>query len=1367
MSKAASRKVVSLVTAALTAFSGVSPVFGAADAVNPAGKAPSANTAAPQVPATVFQDTYGHWGGQAISEWSGYGVVNGYNGQFRPNAPVTRAEFATMIDNVMQYIERGPNSFSDVKEGQWYADAVLKLSAAGVMKGSGGKALPGSSITRQEAAVMMSGAFSAGKQGAAVSFKDSGDIAGWARGAVQDLAGRHVIGGLPDGSFKPGAYLTRAEAVTLFDNLVANLIHKPGEYTGDVTGNVVVNTAGASLKNMKIDGDVYIAQGVGEGEVTFDNVVIKGTVHVQGGGEHSIIFNNVDVQGSLVVNKYNGKVRILATGSTSVSVTVLESGALLVTKELTGGGFETVEISAEVTQGQEIKLDGSFNKIINRSSQASITATGTIKEFVAETAAALKGDVKVEKVSGAAGSAVTVNGAAVQPSASPAPSAGAAAGGAASGGSGAGGGTGGTGGGSGGSGDGGGNGGTDGGSQTVAVTGVTASEVEFVLQVGESKQLTAAVLPAGASNPAVTWTAAPGSEAIEVTSGGLVTAKAPGTGTAVVTTQDGGFTASVKVNVEPAAFGVSLAPYAGSLIAPDAQIEEAVRTNSASVHIAPVEGSLTSKNAYATVLSASSPLQPTSVGHAVYAVLTLTDRDGTEIADLSSVRLTVNGATYSPDFGAGLTAQARKGSLVLPLNVEQPDKPARYNVILAGANHADTTLTIAYRPFGMPLLRAVGPVTGEAVVGAELSAGAAEYEGTPAGDQAAYQWYRSDSEKGLYTPIAGATSAKYTASEADAGMFLRVQATAGDVHATGSALSPAFGPVQKPFSAEEVIAAIKAEYLGKNADAGQITGNLALPQTLANYPGVTLAWSTSNPEAVSAAGIVTRHQENDQLVSLTVTLGGRAAGSHTFNLIVRALGRDQVGMEGYVDGYFVSGYPQAYVKDGTIHVRYALNKPADLYMVVNVINGTHKSSVKSVLEGHSGIDNDVIYVNEWPYYEIRENQVNQVQDVDTGVNITSNNNREARVEFVIADGANGYTSPEVTTIKFDQKTVGALDTQPPYTYTRYINKALDTIYVYYDEHLDPASVPAPEDFSLSTGTVNAVSIFNYEDEWGMTPAYVKLSVSGVTDAKNLSLSYKGSAIQDLTDARNKAEVYQGREVLAMAPQIKKAVIGSDRRSVLVEIEPGWYNNDNKQSEDLKLFKTRFTVEVAGAGYKPDAVTYSSSTMERTYMLTYNTPLPAGEASIQLDTTGIADWAKDAYPAQIVAADVVELAAPGTPTAVYSSQSGRLTLTFAPGFELDNHSAAAGLVLKVDGTEYVLRGYIVSSRSERVDGQYVRRQIDINLADEYSWKFKAAVEAGTDVQIKYAKANGDNRQQLTDAAGALLPDFDYVAVTKQP
>ena len=107
-----------------------------------------------------YNDTSGHWAEAAIEVWSEYGVLAGYNGSFRPNAPITRAEMAAVLDRVMRYQSTDSPAFTDVNLSAWYYDNVRHLAAAGVVVGVGNNQFaPERSITREEAVVMIGRAF--------------------------------------------------------------------------------------------------------------------------------------------------------------------------------------------------------------------------------------------------------------------------------------------------------------------------------------------------------------------------------------------------------------------------------------------------------------------------------------------------------------------------------------------------------------------------------------------------------------------------------------------------------------------------------------------------------------------------------------------------------------------------------------------------------------------------------------------------------------------------------------------------------------------------------------------------------------------------------------------------------------------------------------------------------------------------------------------------------------------------------------------------------------------------------------------------------------------------------------------------------
>ncbi len=122
--------------------------------------------------------------------------------------------------------------------------------------------------------------------------------------------------------------------------------------------NVSIQADGVALQNMSINGDLYVAREVGEGSVELNNVDVTGNVYVFGGGAHSVEFNDCDLN-SVVIDKEG--VRIVSSGSTSINLVTLESGAILV--EISGGsgqGFQQIIVSS----GSKIILEGIFS-IVN------------------------------------------------------------------------------------------------------------------------------------------------------------------------------------------------------------------------------------------------------------------------------------------------------------------------------------------------------------------------------------------------------------------------------------------------------------------------------------------------------------------------------------------------------------------------------------------------------------------------------------------------------------------------------------------------------------------------------------------------------------------------------------------------------------------------------------------------------------------------------------------------------------------------------------------------------------------------------------------------------------------------------------------
>lgn len=91
--------------------------------------------------------------------------------------------------------------------------------------------------------------------------------------------------------------------------------------------------------------------------------------------------------------------------------------------------------------------------------------------------------------------------------------------------------------------------------EPVSVTGISLSQASLELEEGDTQALTATVSPSNADNKSVSWTST--QPAVASVQEGAVTAHKEGTATIIVTTADGGKTATCTVNVAPSYVAVS------------------------------------------------------------------------------------------------------------------------------------------------------------------------------------------------------------------------------------------------------------------------------------------------------------------------------------------------------------------------------------------------------------------------------------------------------------------------------------------------------------------------------------------------------------------------------------------------------------------------------------------------------------------------------------------------------------------------------------------------------------------------------------------------------------------------------------------
>lgn len=378
--------------------------------------------------APAYSDTAGHWAEAAIHRWSSRGVVQGDGGAFRPDDSLTRAELAAMLDRVMGYQTAAENTFSDLGEN-WYTQSLLHLAAAGVLEGAEGRIRPGDPLTRQEAAVILARAFQVEEDGAALPFSDKADVAPWAAGAVSALAGAGYIQGC-DGAFDPAGNVTRASLVTILDNMVSDVVTGAGTYTQNAAANLVVSTPDAALKDLTVKGDLIIADAVGNGDVTLENVKVEGRLIIRGGGERSIhIAGDASQYPVVIVTKTaSGKVRLVNESGVPIPMVNVADGRDGVTLEgaftgvviasdvpvvADGGKIDSLTVAvpnADLTLGKDAQVDRL--DIHQDAAGAALAVEGTVGELstaARETKIAISGQVeKVFAAETAAASAITV-----------------------------------------------------------------------------------------------------------------------------------------------------------------------------------------------------------------------------------------------------------------------------------------------------------------------------------------------------------------------------------------------------------------------------------------------------------------------------------------------------------------------------------------------------------------------------------------------------------------------------------------------------------------------------------------------------------------------------------------------------------------------------------------------------------------------------------------------------------------------------------------------------------------------------------------------------------------------------------------------
>ncbi|MCM3786229.1 Ig-like domain-containing protein [Neobacillus mesonae] len=148
--------------------------------------------------------------------------ISGYtNGTFRPNAEITRAELVSMIARQMELDRLSLNDqgrYPDVADTHWAYGAIHKMSRGGFVAGDpNGQFRPNAAVTRAEMAVIAAKVKGLSVTGSASAFSDTQGH--WGASSISAVQAAGLMVGSGDGTFRPSDTLTRAEAIAVINRL--------------------------------------------------------------------------------------------------------------------------------------------------------------------------------------------------------------------------------------------------------------------------------------------------------------------------------------------------------------------------------------------------------------------------------------------------------------------------------------------------------------------------------------------------------------------------------------------------------------------------------------------------------------------------------------------------------------------------------------------------------------------------------------------------------------------------------------------------------------------------------------------------------------------------------------------------------------------------------------------------------------------------------------------------------------------------------------------------------------------------------------------------------------------------------------------
>ena len=329
------------------------------------------------VGAKTPEDAAGHWAQPVIEKWMDYGVIHGYeDGSVRPDNGVTIAEVCAIVSRMLGIKEGDVVSDSAISSEQWYFGAVAAAERDGWLAAEGSDIKAEHPATRGRTAAMLVRAFGLDSE-EGEPFFDTVESSFVREIAI--LRARNGVKGYPDGTFRPQDGITRAELLTMLNALVQEVHFGYQDIENrEISGSLMLTKPNVSLRNVQVEGDLFLTAGIDGGEVRLENATVGGTVYYAGGAENVLILKECTLerisasgQGARIIAFQNAAVRRIDCYGTLAMEEIMNRG----------DGF------GEVYQNMPgaLSVEGRVKSLtICETSEVSITETGVVNQLLVQ-----------------------------------------------------------------------------------------------------------------------------------------------------------------------------------------------------------------------------------------------------------------------------------------------------------------------------------------------------------------------------------------------------------------------------------------------------------------------------------------------------------------------------------------------------------------------------------------------------------------------------------------------------------------------------------------------------------------------------------------------------------------------------------------------------------------------------------------------------------------------------------------------------------------------------------------------------------------------------------------------------------------------